>query len=605
MRRRRSAPDPPLGHGRQGNGTLSPVGRIRLIASLAGVVGLLALVVPGVAYAGTYTWSQPGDFSGTQGALKYGAPSWTYEVDGAAFSAFSAGTWSDGLGDSIGTASGSITMSASAGHSVSLVWTNPTGQTATVTSSFNASGLLCVAPTGPVGGTVPAGQPATFTLTGAPLNPCSASGTITITATTPSPTVTLTSPSNGAALTDAEPTFTGSASSGFGIPNQVKVHVYSGSSASGTAVETLTATVSNGAYSVEPNPDLSSGTYTAQTEQDDLGGGRGLSAPVTFTVSVSPPAVTLDSLGNSPLQTASPTFTGTGGTASDDSKSILIAIFRGPNTTSTAVRFLSGSIGSDGHYSVQTTPDLPDGQYTAVTAQAGGGGAGYSKAVTFSIKLHPPALTLDHPAAGASVGRGSLAFSGHAGDVYGDSPTITVYLYRGSRATGPALGKLRVRVSGPIWSATWPTQLTLGLYTARAVQTDDAGHTTRTGAHIFRLTTGPRVVSSKVTMSRSGSVAVSVACLAPAGQTCAGTVLVITQHAFQATQGGPTGQLELLYSYVKISGGTARTIRGSAQSAVARTLSRVAGVALTVAVKLSKSGGGAINETVGRTLTIT
>jgi hypothetical protein len=305
------------------------------------------------------------------------------------------------------------------------------------------------------------------------------------------------------------------------------------------------------------------------------------------------------------LHASTPKFTGTGQTRSIDSNQVVIIIWAGSTTSSTPLRFIAGPIGSDGHFSVQVADALDDGQYTAEAAQQGGGGVGYSSPVTFQIKVHAPALTLAAPAAGASVGRSNLAFAGNAGDAFGDSPTITVYLYRGTRASGRALGKVKVHVSGPTWSSGWPKSLRVGFYTARAVQSDDAGHTTRAGPHTFLLVPTSKTIGSILTLNHSGSVSVPVSCLASSGATCTGSVLVVTQGSFQTTPGGPTGPLEVLFANVQINGGTTQVVHGTAPGSVVSALSHMHSVPVQVTVKLSKSTGGAINVSAARTLKIT
>jgi len=228
---------------------------MRLIVSLAGIAEMVAVLVPASALAGTYTWNMPGDpglFTGSNPEQKYGAPSWTYSASGTL--AFSGGTWSDAAGDSISASGGNVTMVASLGHAATVSWTNPTAQIATVTSTVTP-GAPCLPGINLTGGgpSVLPGTTMTLTLKGLATG-CTASGTITISATTPAPTPTLTSPANGASISDAQPTFSGSASSGFGVSGQVKVSVYSGSAASGTPLETVTTNVASGSYSASPNP---------------------------------------------------------------------------------------------------------------------------------------------------------------------------------------------------------------------------------------------------------------------------------------------------------------------------------------------------------------
>jgi hypothetical protein len=45
-----------------------------------GAVALVALCAPGAALAGSYSWSQPGDFTGANSEQKYGQPSWQYNL---------------------------------------------------------------------------------------------------------------------------------------------------------------------------------------------------------------------------------------------------------------------------------------------------------------------------------------------------------------------------------------------------------------------------------------------------------------------------------------------------------------------------------------------
>ena len=77
-------------------------------------------------------------------------------------------------------------------------------------------------------------------------------------------------------------------------PTPVNVKVYSGSTATGTPVETLTTTATSGTWSVD-SAGLAEGTYTARADQDDSVSNTGFSFPTTFTVdTTAPTGVTLD-----------------------------------------------------------------------------------------------------------------------------------------------------------------------------------------------------------------------------------------------------------------------------------------------------------------------
>jgi peptidoglycan/xylan/chitin deacetylase (PgdA/CDA1 family) len=96
--------------------------------------------------------------------------------------------------------------------------------------------------------------------------------------------VTLTQPADGASVTTPTPAFGGTAGSASGDTATVTVKLYVGSAASGTPVQTLTATRgADNSYSVTA-AHLDPGTYTAQAEQRDGAGNTGLSAPSTFAV---------------------------------------------------------------------------------------------------------------------------------------------------------------------------------------------------------------------------------------------------------------------------------------------------------------------------------
>src|SRR5207247_680743 len=92
---------------------------------------------------------------------------------------------------------------------------------------------------------------------------------VSVADTTP-PTVTLTQPANGASVTTATPTFAGVAGSAPGDGNVVTVNLYSGTSAGGTPLQTLSAgRQGDNSYSVSASGPLANGTYTAQAQQSD------------------------------------------------------------------------------------------------------------------------------------------------------------------------------------------------------------------------------------------------------------------------------------------------------------------------------------------------
>jgi hypothetical protein len=102
------------------------------------------------------------------------------------------------------------------------------------------------------------------------------------------PAVTLTAPAAGA-TTSGLPTLSGAAGNSAGDSSTVNVKIYSGSTATGTAVQTKAVTRSTTTWSWTLTTALASGTYTAQATQTDTGGLTGTTAAVTFTVDATKP----------------------------------------------------------------------------------------------------------------------------------------------------------------------------------------------------------------------------------------------------------------------------------------------------------------------------
>lgn len=101
---------------------------------------------------------------------------------------------------------------------------------------------------------------------------------------TTAPSVTTTAPTAAAAAVNPTPRYTGLCESR--IP--VVVQVYSGSSASGTALQSLTGTCVNGAYSITATTALDNATYTFTVSQTDAAGNVGRTLPVTYVLAANP-----------------------------------------------------------------------------------------------------------------------------------------------------------------------------------------------------------------------------------------------------------------------------------------------------------------------------
>lgn len=110
-------------------------------------------------------------------------------------------------------------------------------------------------------------------------------------ASTPSdvqaPVVSLTSPVNGAVVSDAALTVTGSAGTATGDAATVDVEVYAGATTSGTPLRTVSGAAGTGSWSVAV-ADLAAGTYTLRATQSDTAGNVGRSQPVTISKIAAP-----------------------------------------------------------------------------------------------------------------------------------------------------------------------------------------------------------------------------------------------------------------------------------------------------------------------------
>ena len=111
------------------------------------------------------------------------------------------------------------------------------------------------------------------------------------------PAVTLTAPANGSATNDTTPTLTGTADNATGDSTSVTIKIYSGSTATGTAVQTLTATRSGTSWS-KTAWTLAQGTYTVQATQTDTSGNTGTSNANTFKIDTTGPTATSISAEN-------------------------------------------------------------------------------------------------------------------------------------------------------------------------------------------------------------------------------------------------------------------------------------------------------------------
>jgi len=194
------------------------------------------------------------------------------------------------------------------------------------------------------------------------------------------PDVTITKPLGGQVINTATPTVKGIGEPGAGA---VTVVIYNGPSDEGPVEE------SRPARYFEPgdmwvwgsDTMLPEGVYTARASQTNADGETGLSAPVTFTIRLVPPTLSL-SQPESPTSNVDPSFTGTTSAPGP----IVVQVYAGPAQVSEARAVATGSAWT----SAPATRPLPVGQYTAVAYEESGELLGESAAQTFTV-TSPPA----------------------------------------------------------------------------------------------------------------------------------------------------------------------------------------------------------------------
>jgi acid phosphatase type 7 len=319
--------------------------------------------------------------------------------------------------------------------------------------------------------------------------------------TTP-PNVALTSPAGGSSTSDATPTFAGSAGTAPGDEPNITVKVYSGGAATGTPLQTLTATrAADGSYSVEAAAALGLGTYTAQAEQADAAGNTGRSAAATFAVvEADPPLVTLtEPADGSSTTDTTPTFAGTAGTAPGDEASVSVKVYAGTGASGTPLQTLAATPAADGSFAVDAASALAGGTYTAQAEQSdAAGNTGRSAPATFSVlDTTAPVVTLDAPAEGSATTDLTPTFAGTAGTASGDAPSVTVKIYAGNIAVGAPVRTLSATPApGGSFAMDAAPPLPLGTYTAQAEQNDAVGNTGYSATRTFTVLAYQQIVMS-------------------------------------------------------------------------------------------------------------
>ena len=189
---------------------------------------------------------------------------------------------------------------------------------------------------------------------------------------------------------------------------------------------------------------------------------------------------------------STPTFSGSAGIGPDDSPTVTVKVYSGSDTGGTLVQTLIALRDGAGAWSVDATPALADGTYTAQAEQLDlGENVGFSSANTFTVTasdITPPVVVLSAPTNGALTNDATPTFAGTAGTDPGDLSTVTVNVYQGStlvqsRSTSAdSNGDFSVDASPPLADGT---------YRAQAEQSDASGNIGRSAQPTFTVDTTP------------------------------------------------------------------------------------------------------------------
>ena len=298
------------------------------------------------------------------------------------------------------------------------------------------------------------------------------------------PVVVLSSPAAGSVTNDSTPTFSGTAGTATGDAGAVTVVIRVGTEASGKPHSAFSAPVNpaTGVWAGQPAA-LADGTYTARAEQSDAAGNKDESAPRTFTIDTTPPAVAVSSPPNgSATNDTTPTFSGTAGTATGDAGEVTLLLWSGTTTTGSPDATVTASVDSaTGQWTTGLPSPLSSGTYSARARQVdAAGNTGVSAKSTFEVDFSVPAVTIATPATGTVTSQRQPTFSGTA-----DPGTVTIKIFNGALATGSPAETMTALVAGGAWSASPDDPLADGTHTVLAQETNALGTTGSSAAVLF------------------------------------------------------------------------------------------------------------------------
>jgi hypothetical protein len=246
------------------------------------------------------------------------------------------------------------------------------------------------------------------------------------------PTVTLTAPANGSFTNDTTPLIAGTADTATGDSTTVTAKIYSGTTATGSPVQTKTGTRSGTSYSFSLTTALAQGTYTAVVTQTDTSGNTGTSNANTFTVDTTAPTAADITATNKAGGTAGKIESGDTLTYTYSEAVTPASVWTGWDGSSTAVHIRFTSAGND------TITMLTTGNVASINLGSVATNADYvTTTTTFNATMAMSSdgtsviVTLSTPSnvsASASVGRNmSWTPSASVKDLAGTAGSTTAY----------------------------------------------------------------------------------------------------------------------------------------------------------------------------------
>lgn len=376
----------------------------------------------------------------------------------------------------------SVAGTAEAGAAISVALTNDQGMM--FSAMVTAIGGTWTAPFA----NLPDGEYEAFATATDSVGNANMAGPTTFTIDRVAPTASVTAPAAGSRSNDTTPSFAGLATDDRVGVQTVTITV---TNSAGATVYTGTATL-NGAdwtLTVPNNSALADGTYNVRATARDLAGNQVTSAPVSFIVDITPPAVAITQpAANARTNDITPTLSGT----AEAGATMLVEVRNSAN----AVVFSGAPAVAGTTWSVDSGA-LTEGAYT-VTARAtdASGNSATAGPRAFTIDLTPPTVSIAAPAAGVTTNDNTVAISGAA-------ETGAAVLVEVFNAQSQLAYSATVTAAASAWSTT-TTALPDGNYTILVTATDVAGNPAGAGPRQFVVDTTPPPIA--ITAPAAGAV---------------------------------------------------------------------------------------------------